>query len=44
MPIQPSIVIGVGSSGGYVVAGLERILDEVMGDAPLNLFKLMVIG
>src|SRR5579883_673365 len=43
MRIHPSVVIGVGSTGGYVVASLERILYEVMGDAELPLFKLVVI-
>src|ERR1017187_2224283 len=43
MRIQPSVVIGLGSSGAYVVASLERILYEVMGDARLDLFKLIAV-
>jgi hypothetical protein len=43
MSIVPSVVIGLGSSGAYVVANLERILYEVLGDAKLDLVKLLVI-
>jgi hypothetical protein len=43
MNVGPTIVIGLGSSGAYVIANLERILYEVLGDAPLDLFKLYAI-
>ena len=41
MRVNPSVVIGLGSSGAYVVSNLERILYEVAGDAPLDLFRLI---
>jgi hypothetical protein len=43
MTIWPSVVIGLGSSGAYVVANMERILYEVLGDTGVDLFRLMVI-
>ena len=41
MRINPSVVIGLGSTGSYVVSNLERILYEVVGDVPLDLFRLI---
>ncbi len=41
MAIYPTVVIGLGSSGAYVVSNLERILYEVVGEEPLDLFRLI---
>jgi len=41
MRINPSIVIGLGSSGCHVVANLERIIYEVVGETRLDLFRLI---
>jgi hypothetical protein len=43
MRVGPSIVIGLGSSGCYVVSNLERILYEVLSDTPLDMFRFISI-
>jgi hypothetical protein len=43
MKIHPSVVVGVGTSGAYVISNIERILYEVLGDTKLDLFRLLVV-
>ena len=43
MRVLPSVVVGIGSSGAYVVANLERLLYEVLGEAAINVFRLISI-
>src|SRR5262245_5154296 len=43
MPIHPSVVVGVGTSGALVVANIERIFYEVLGDLRLELLRLLVV-
>ena len=43
MNIRPSVVLGVGTTGAHVLANIERIFYEVLGDTKLDLFRLLVI-
>jgi hypothetical protein len=43
MNLFPSVVVGVGTSGASVVASIERIFFEVLGDTRLDLIRLLVI-
>lgn len=43
MKIRPSVVLGVGTTGAHVLANIERIFYEVLGDVKLDLFRLLVI-
>jgi hypothetical protein len=36
-------VVGIGSSGAYVIANLERVLYEVLGNAAVDVFRLISI-
>jgi hypothetical protein len=43
MNVHPSVVLGVGTSGAYVISNVERIFYEVLGDTKLDLFRLLVV-
>lgn len=43
MRVRPSVVIGLGSSGAYVISNLERLLYEVLGNAPLDWIRLVAM-
>jgi hypothetical protein len=41
--LHPTVVIGVGSTGKYVVANAQKYLYEVLGGEKLKLFKFIVL-
>src|ERR1039457_727684 len=43
MRVIPSVVVGIGSSGAYVLANLERVLYEVLGNSAVDVFRLISI-
>jgi hypothetical protein len=43
MQVRPSIVIGLGSTGKYTVANVQKFLYEVLNGQPLDLVHCMVL-
>lgn len=43
MRLHPTVVIGLGSTGKYVIANVERYLYEVLNAEQLGLFKFVVL-
>jgi hypothetical protein len=42
MILHPTVVIGVGSTGKHIVAGIEKYLYEVLNGETLDLFRFLV--